>query len=99
MLKNLRWDINGTFSTNKILNFTEYVDNWDDYEKQLTNDLGTTDIAFSPSIIAGSILSWEPFKSFGISLYSKYVGKQFIDNTSSDERKLDPYFVNDRLIR
>lgn len=97
--KNLRWDLNGTFSTNKILNFTEYVDNWDDYENQVTNDLGTTDIAFSPSIIAGSILSWEPFKSFGISLYSKYVGKQFIDNTSSNERKLDPYFVNDLLIR
>jgi iron complex outermembrane recepter protein len=99
LLKNLRWDLNGTLSDNKILNFTEYVDNADDWPNQISNYLGTTDIAFSPSIIAGSILSWEPFKKFEVSLYSKYVGKQYIDNTSSDERKLDPYFVNDLLLR
>jgi len=30
-----------------------------------------------------------------LSLISRYVGKQFIDNTSSDARILNPYFVND----
>jgi iron complex outermembrane recepter protein len=99
LLRNLLWDVNGTFSFNKILDFTEYIDNWDAWPEQIINKPGTTDIAFSPSIIAGSIISWEPFKSFDISIYSKYVGKQFIDNTSSSERKLDPYFVNDLLIR
>jgi iron complex outermembrane recepter protein len=97
--RNLRWDINGTFSTNKINNFTEYIDNWDDYPNQVSNKLGTTDIAFSPSIVAGSILSWDSFKNFNVSLFSKYIGKQYIDNTSSNERKLDPYFTNDLLIR
>jgi iron complex outermembrane receptor protein len=99
LLKNLRWDLNGTLSTNKILNFTEYVDNWDVYPNQVINKLGTTDIAFSPSFVAGSILSWQPLSGLDISLYSKYVGKQYIDNTSSNERKLDPYFINDLLIR
>jgi iron complex outermembrane recepter protein len=99
ILKNLRWDLNGTFSANKILNFTEYVDNWDEWPAQITNELGTTNIAFSPSIIASSILSWEPVRRFEISLFSKYVGKQYIDNTSSNERKLDPYLVNDLLFR
>jgi iron complex outermembrane recepter protein len=99
LLKNLRWDVNGTFSTNKILGFTEYIDNWDEWPDQITNDLGNTDIAFSPSFIASSILSWNPFKSFDMSIYSKYVGKQYIDNTSSDDRKLDPYFVNDLILR
>jgi iron complex outermembrane recepter protein len=99
MLKNLRWDINTTLSENKILKFIEYVDNWDDYPNQIANNLGNTDIAFSPSFIANSIISWEAFKGFDISLFSKYVGKQYIDNTSSDERKLDPYFINDLLIR
>jgi iron complex outermembrane recepter protein len=99
VLRNFRWDINATLSENKILNFTEYVDNWDDYPNQIANNPGNTDIAFSPSFIAGSILSWEPFKRFDISLYSKYVSKQYIDNTSSNDRKLDPYFVNDLLIR
>ena len=28
------------------------------------------------------------------SLQSNYVGKQYIDNTGSNERSLDPYFLN-----
>lgn len=99
ILKNLRWDFNGTISSNKILNFTEYIDNWDEWPAQVKNELGTTDIAFSPSFVGSSILSWEPVRMFEISLFSKYVGKQYIDNTSSGERKLDPYFVNDFLFR
>jgi iron complex outermembrane receptor protein len=96
--KKLRWDFNVTVSSNKILDFTEYVDNLDDYPNQVANELGKTNIAFSPNLTGGSILAWEPVKSLNISLYSKYVGKQFIDNTSSEERKLDPYFINDILI-
>jgi iron complex outermembrane receptor protein len=99
LLKNLRWDINGTLSSNKIPDFTEYVDNWDQWPDQLQTGLGTTNIAFSPSVIAGSILAWEPVKKLNISLFSKYVGKQYIDNTSSEDRKLDPYFINDLLIK
>jgi iron complex outermembrane receptor protein len=98
IFKNLRWDINATLSSNKIINFTEYIDNWDEWPAQITNDLGKTDIAFSPSVIAGSILAWEPITRLELSLLSKYVGKQYIDNTSSEERTLDPYFINDLLI-
>jgi iron complex outermembrane receptor protein len=98
ILKNLRWDFNGTMSSNKIPNFTEYVDNWDEWPTQIVNKLGITDIAFSPSLVASSILSWEPLKRLDISLLSKYVGKQYIDNTSSEDRKLDPYLINDLLI-
>lgn len=96
--KSLKWHLNGTLSMNKIIGFTEYVDNWDDYPNQIINDLGTTDIAFSPNIVAGSILQWEPVSNLTVSLFSKFVGKQYIDNTSSDERVLDSYFVNDFLI-
>ena len=96
--KSLRWDLNGTFSLNKIIGFTEYVDNWDDYPNQVVADLGTTDIAFSPNILAGSRLQWEPVHWLDLALFSKYVGKQYIDNTSSDDRTLDPYLVNDLVI-
>jgi iron complex outermembrane receptor protein len=96
--KSLKWDLNGTFSLNKIIGFTEYVDNWDDYPNQVVADLGTTDIAFSPNIIAGSSLQWEPVKGLSTAVFSKFVGKQYIDNTSSNDRALDPYFVNDLLI-
>ena len=95
LTKNLTWNLNGTFSTNRILNFTEYVDDWDNWPDQIVNELGTTTIAFSPAVIAGSILQWEPVKKLSLSIYSKYVGKQYIDNTSSNDRKLDPYFIND----
>lgn len=36
----------------------------------------------------------KPFKLFEISLISKYVGKQYFDNTSSTDRMLNPYFIN-----
>lgn len=96
--KNVRWDVNTTISSNKILDFTEYVDDWDNWPDQIENHLGTTDIAFSPFLTGSSILSWEPAKGLSLSLMSKYVSRQYIDNTSSEDRRLDPYFVNDLLI-
>ena len=100
---NINWGVNISLSSNKIDNFTEYVDNWsywDDPQNepyQIVTNLGKTDIAFSPDIVAGSNLSWKPWKDVTLSLMSKYVGKQYIDNTSSEERKLDPWFVNDLM--
>jgi iron complex outermembrane recepter protein len=90
---NLQWLANVTFSQNKIENFTEYVDNWDTWGQETFN-LGTTDIAFSPNVIANSQLVYEPVKNLNFAFISTYVGKQFIDNTSSDDRSLDAYFVN-----
>lgn len=58
-------------------------------------DLGNTDIAFSPSIIAGNRLTFLPFKNFEFSILSKYVGEQFMGNIDSDNSKLEAYFVND----
>jgi iron complex outermembrane recepter protein len=97
VLSNLVWDINATLSQNKILNFIEYVDTYDtDWNpiQQTVNKLGSTDIAFSPSIIANSTIMYEPFSGLKFALISQYVGKQFIDNSSSNDRKLDAYFVN-----
>lgn len=99
VLNKLDWNINATVSSSKILDFTEYVDNWDDWPNQLVNDLGTTDIAFSPRIVAGSSITYEPLQGLAVNLLSRFVGKQYIDNTSSADRMLDPYFVNDLVIR
>jgi len=90
----LNINANTTLSRNKITEFTEYVDNWDT-GLQDVNNIGETDLSFSPEIIANANISYEVFKNFKASLISKYVGKQYIDNTSSDERSIDPYFVND----
>ena len=58
-------------------------------------NLGNTDIAFSPSIIAGNRLTFLPIKNFEFSILSKYVGEQVMGNIDSDTSKLEAYFVND----
>ncbi|MBC7571049.1 MAG: TonB-dependent receptor, partial [Spirosoma sp.] len=58
-----------------------------------------TDISFSPAVISGSQLMYSATKKLELSLLSKYVGKQYLDNTANESRKLNPYFTNDiRLI-
>jgi len=99
ILDNLRWDFTATFSQNKIKDFTEYVDNWDYWsgigDPQYEKNLGETDISFSPNITAASLLSLEFFSGFTLSHVAKYVGKQYIDNTSNDDRSLNAYLLND----
>jgi len=93
----LKWDINATFSQNKIKDFTEYVDNWDTWGQEAEN-LGKTDLAFSPNVIVNSQLSFQPAKALSVSLLSNYVSDQYIDNTSNEDRKLDTWFVNNLKI-
>lgn len=94
----LKWQGNATFSRNKIPYFVEHSDvfdntwEWIGTEERLYRN---TDIAFSPSIIAASLLTFEPVNNLLISLNSKYVGRQFIDNTQNTDRMLDAFFVND----
>ncbi|WP_235296927.1 TonB-dependent receptor [Portibacter marinus] len=94
--------MNATLSENRILNFTEFIDSWDTGEQiQKTYDI--TDLAFSPSIIIANDFGYEFFRNqpeqrLSVSLLSKYVGKQYIDNTTAEASKLDPYFYNDLLI-
>jgi iron complex outermembrane receptor protein len=58
-------------------------------------NLGDTNIAFSPNIVAGNRLAFMPVSHFQISLYSKFVGEQYMANIDSDGSKLESYFVND----
>jgi iron complex outermembrane receptor protein len=88
----LKWSGNLTLSRNKIKNFTEYIDNWDTGAQDAI-PLGTTDIAFSPDIIGNSSFDFLQ-KGFSFSFLSQYVGRQYIDNTSSAKRSIQPYFVN-----
>ncbi len=89
----LQWTGNATFSMNKIKDFTEYVDNWDTWGQEEYH-LGTTDLAFSPNVLGNSQFQLTPFEKLSLSFVTSYVGKQYIDNTSSNTRALDAYFVN-----
>ena len=93
----LSWSPNLTLSTNKIDTF---IENIPVFSEPFGNEViihENSDIAFSPSVIAGSILSYSPLHNLEFSLLSKFVGRQYLDNTSNEERSLPSYFVNDIL--
>ncbi|WP_405370435.1 TonB-dependent receptor [Nonlabens sp. Asnod2-A12] len=64
------------------------------FDGELQN-LGSTDIAFSPSVVAANAIVYQPIKNFQVSLLSKFVGDQFMSNTEADASKLDSFFTND----
>jgi iron complex outermembrane receptor protein len=90
----LSWAATAALSRNKIKNFTEYVDNYDT-GTQIRNDYNSTDIAFSPAFIASGELSYKPMRNVEMAVLSKYVSKQYLDNTSNNDRIINPFFVND----
>jgi iron complex outermembrane receptor protein len=97
--KPLSWlsiEANTTLSQNKILNFVSYVSAYDDSWNETieSQEIGTTDIAYSPNIVSAAQLNFIPISGLQLSWISKYVGSQYFDNTSSPDRKLDPYFLN-----
>jgi iron complex outermembrane receptor protein len=61
-------------------------------------DLGTVDIAYSPSATGTSDLNFKILKNATLHIISKYVGRQFFDNTMNSERMIDPYFINNLRI-
>lgn len=91
--KSVQLEFNMTLSRNKIRNFTEYVDDWDT-GLQRTASLGMRNLAFSPDIITGGRLTWLIVHDLRFILDSRFVGRQYIDNTSDISRSLDPYWIN-----
>ena len=91
------WHINGGFSINRILNYVHYVEDWENggYVEQ---QLGNTPIAYSPNVIIGNDFTFTPLKDFNISLITKFVSKQYLDNSGDDTYVLKPYtYTNLRL--
>ncbi|WP_232520887.1 TonB-dependent receptor [Flagellimonas nanhaiensis] len=58
-------------------------------------NLGNTNIAYSPKVVAGNILSFIPNENFQVSLLSKFVGKQYMGNIDSEGSVLDSYSQTD----
>jgi iron complex outermembrane receptor protein len=103
LFKKLSITGNLTLSANKINSFNEYIDNYDNYDSNgnMVQDVvihSNTDIAFSPNLIAAAGIMYEPIKNLELSLLSKYVGQQFLDNTSNSNKKLDAYFFTNLAI-
>lgn len=94
----LHAEANATLSKNKIKNFTEIIYTYDDNyypieSLTIMNEYDEPDISFSPSVVAGGTISILPVKNLSLNFISKYVSKQFLTNTSDENRKLDAYFL------
>ncbi|MBB3971064.1 TonB-dependent receptor [Mucilaginibacter phyllosphaerae] len=108
--KQLNWAANATISTNKIKNLSRTLASYDDNYNPLTpvtQFFKNTDIGYSPSLIVGSEIAWAPVKNGSIAFLSKYVSRQFLDNTgnvnptgitTSPDVANNPYAVN-RLLK
>lgn len=95
--KKLNISGNLTISENKVDTFTQFIDNWDTWgQSQVIHE--NTDIAFSPKLIWAAQANYKFSDDISFLFNSKYVGEQFIDNTSSDERKLDDYLISNLQI-
>ncbi len=88
ILNNLSILPNIALSSNKNKDFIAPRDG------ELVN-FGTTNISYSPSVVAGNIINYEPIKNLQLALLSKYVGRQYMGNVDSNTSKLDDYFTND----
>jgi len=93
----LSWAGNITYSQSKI---KDYVEDLNDYLEGglITQTYDNTSIAYSPDFIGSSQFTFTPVNGLDVVFFSKYVGKQFLDNTSNEDRKLNAYFVNDLII-
>ncbi|HEY0897445.1 MAG TPA: TonB-dependent receptor, partial [Sphingobacteriaceae bacterium] len=98
LARNLVWSPTLSLSENKIRSFTEYVDDYDN-GGQIVNQYSYTDIAFSPAVVASSELAYVPARKIELALLSRYAGSQYLDNTSSKSRRIDPFFVSDLRLR
>lgn len=85
---------NGSFSSNKIRNFTEYLDDYDN-GGQLVINHGTTNIAFAPASVQFVSLSYLALKNLELEWMTKQVGRQFLDNTSNAARSIDGFVATD----
>lgn len=98
------WSGTTTWSSNKIDSFSETLyDYADGFESEVFIDHGSTDISFSPNVTASSVASWTFFNRGefeGTAEWAiRYVGEQFLDNTSNSNRMLDAYSVHDLRLR
>ena len=87
-----------SLSKNYVFNFNEYLyDYGNDFSEfnTIINKYKKTDISFSPNIIVNNSIVWAFKKPFSVSLKSKFVGKQYLDNTSDSKRSIDPFLLND----
>ena len=90
----LRWDANLVASRNKILNYHQYIDLYDNQDNWnwvgQDSVVGTTTIAFSPTLTASSLFTFD-VAGFAATVQTNVVSKQYLDNTEDENAMLRAY--------
>lgn len=81
-------------STNFTLSDNKNKDFFSDFSGTIQN-LGATNIAYSPKFISGTIFTFKPIQNIALSLMSKFVGSQYLSNLNDSQSMLNDYFVSD----
>ncbi|RIJ36852.1 TonB-dependent receptor [Pontibacter oryzae] len=89
---------NIAYSQNKVKNFSEFIDDYDN-GGQLRNDYTETTIAFSPDLVTSTQLEVEVLKGLRAAFIYKSVSKQYLDNTENEDRTIPSYEVGDLRFR
>ena len=90
--KKMSLNANLTLSENKIKVYNEYVYDYDLNNLRM-NSYNNSTISFSPSVIYAVELLYNPINNLRFSANTKFVGKQFLDNTGNENSILKSYFL------
>jgi iron complex outermembrane receptor protein len=85
---------NIAFSQNKVKNFSEFIDDYDNGGQKI-NNYSSANIAYSPALVGGASINILPAKNVELNLNNKYVSKQYLDNTGNNDRALNAFLVQD----
>ncbi|MCR4847706.1 MAG: TonB-dependent receptor [Bacteroidales bacterium] len=84
-------EANAALSQNKIKDFDEVVEDWDNGTTTIHYDNST--LAFSPSAIVNGFVTFH-HKGFAATWHSNYVSRMYLDNTQNLDRSLPGYSVS-----
>jgi iron complex outermembrane receptor protein len=83
-----------TFQPNITLSQNKNRDFYFQRDGVLQN-LGNTNIAFSPDIVFGNATTYSPINNLNLTVLNKFVGRQFMGNIDSEKSILNAYNVHD----
>lgn len=89
---------NFTWSKNIINNFRETLYDYTNGFDVRFVDHGDTPISFSPSLVSGIQAIYAPLRGFEVALASRYISKQYMDNTGLDSRSIPAYHYHNLRI-
>ena len=84
-------EANAALSRNKIKNFDEVVEDWDNWDTgTATIHYDNSTLAFSPSAILNGFITFH-YKGFEAVWHTNYVSRMYLDNTQNLDRSLSAF--------